>query len=286
MHGSSILESTATVSTIAETETDSGVIKASRQNDVFAPMGGTVTKQYLKIGDNVNKDQTIFDIGGYPIKSPIKGQIIWTNVQVNDYVQTTSNTGAASPVAVVADMSSVKFTISVDELYVNKVKVGMEADVTADAIANTTFKGTVSKVNSAGMSANGVTTYDVEITISDYGALKIGMNVNATLTLDSKDSALVIPMSAINKDGSKTYVYVKDESYTGNATLTAVPKSLSDVQGYKKQEVTVGLSNKDNIEILSGLKEGDKVYSISNSQSLTQFMQSRSGGGSGISIGQ
>jgi len=284
---SAILESTATIGKIDETETDSGVIAANKQNDVFAPMGGTVTKQYLNIGDSVNKDQTIFDIGGYPVKSPIKGQIIWTNANVNDYIGAAASSGSVSPVAVVADMSSVKFTISVDELYINKVKVGMSADVTADAIPNTTFAGTVTKVNNAGVSTNGVTTYDVEITISDYGALKIGMNVNATLTLDSKEDSLIIPMSAINKSGAETYVYVKDQSYTGNTKLLAVPTSLSDIAGYKKQDVTVGLNNKDNIEILSGLKEGDKVYSISSSQTLTQFMQSRAGGGSsGFSIGQ
>lgn len=284
---SSIIESETKKDKIEVKITESGVIEANRKVEVFAPVSGTVTSQYLEIGEEVEEDESIFKIGGYNIKSPIDGEVVWTNVKKNDYVNTTTSTGLATPVAVVADMSKVKFSIEVDELDINKLKIGMKANVSADSFPNKTFEGKVSKINWDGKNTNGVTTYTVEITINKPGKLKIGMNVDATLVLESKKNALVIPMTAINKTGSETYVYIKDEENTEENKITVAPKNMSELKGYKKQNVKVGISNKDYIEILTGLKEGDKVYNISTSKSLTEYMMEQSsGGGMMMSVGQ
>ena len=281
---SSIIESVAKKDTIEVKITENGVIEPLRKNEIYASMGGTVTKEYLQIGEKVDKDESIFKIGGYNIKSPIDGEIIWTNAKEDDYVSAAS-TGVATPVAVVADMSKAKFTLEIDELDINKVRVDMEVEVTADAVPNKIFKGRVSKINNEGKNTNGVTTYGVEILIDSPEELKIGMNVDCALILENKENTLLIPMASINKEGAETYVYIKEDGHNEEEKMTAVPKNMSEVKGYKKQAVTVGISNKDYIEIVEGLKEGDKVYNISASKSLTEYMVENSGGGMMMRVG-
>ena len=189
-----------------------------------------------------------------------------------------------APIAVLADMSSVKFNLEIDELEINKVVIGMEVKVTADAVVGREYIGKVSKIAKEGNNLNGISTYSVTVEIEEYEGLQIGMNVDASLILERKENVLVVPMQAIQKVDGEIYVYVKDEEYQGEEPVFYLtPKNMSEVAGYRKQVVKVGTSNKDSIEITEGLKEGDKIYHISNTKTLTEYMLENAGspGGSG-----
>lgn len=260
--------------------TGNGAIESLKRYEVFATMAGELKNSNVNEGDIVKKDKVLFKVGNYDIKAPAEGTVITKNFDKGDYINTTSSTGMIEPIAVIADMTKVKFDIPVDELDISKIKVGMEADITADALLGQTFKGAVTKIASEGENVNGVTTYDVTIEIAEYGELKIGMNVDATIVTEKKENVLNIPMSTINKNGNESYVYVREGNYTNEMRneLTSIPTSMADVKGYRKQIVQVGINDKDYIEILEGLNEGDKIYSIKAAKSLTDYMiQNRSG---------
>ena len=303
---SAIIENTVEKQTIEVKTTGNGTIQSYSRYEINSPVSGIVKYINYAEGDYIKKDKNLMKIGDTIIKIPYAGTLITLNAEEEGYIVAGSNmtstnsmqaatiskmqtsNSSSSPLAVIADMSKVKFNLEIDELEINKVKVGMEVKVTADAITGKEFVGKVEKIGAEGKSGGGVTTYDVTIVIEDYGDLKLGMNVDASLILDKKENVLVIPMDAVNKSGEEIYVYVKDESYqevedkNAKPMMTA-PKNMSEVKGYKKIPVTVGISNKDNIEITGGLEEGQKVYCVSNSKSLTEYMIEQSSG-SGMSV--
>lgn len=108
--------------------------------------------------------------------------------------------------------------MSVDELDVGDVAVGQQVEITADAIEDETFYGTVTNVSLQGSYSNGVTNYPVTVTLEETGDLRPGMNVDAKIILDSSSDALVIPAGALMR-GNR--VYVKDTDGTSSETEAA-----------------------------------------------------------------
>lgn len=192
---SAILEETANMRTIEVKTSGSGVIEPNKRFEVYSSYAGEVKDQYIEIGETIKKDAKIFKVGDYTVKAPIAGTLITTNVSEGDYLNQTAL--QALPVAVLADMSKVKFTLEIDELEINKVILGMEAKVTADAITGKEYTGVVSKIAKEGKNVNGISTYEVTIEIAEYEGLQIGMNVDTTIVLERKENALTIPMEAI-----------------------------------------------------------------------------------------
>lgn len=101
-----------------------------------------------------------------------------------------------------------------------------------------------------GKNQNGVSTYDVTVNLDNRKSLISGMNVDVEILGDSRENVIVIPNEAVSKIEGEYFVTVKD--LEGNRT---------DVK------VELGLANKDNVEIISGLKEGDViVYTITQDE--------------------
>lgn len=286
IQNSYIVENTVERGSIEITLTGSGVVEPLSRVEIPKSVTGEVKTDNFEEGDTVKKDSTLYKIGNVTIKSPVKGTLITKNAEKGDYVvgassSVTSN-GAIEPLAVIADISKMKVKIEVDEMEIAKVQLGMKATITADAVEDKVYEGEVVKIASEGKSGNGVTTFDVTIEMEAAEALKIGMNVDVELKVESKENVLKIPMEAINKNKKETYVYVKDETYVAdeknqNISLTA-PSSMAEVKGYKKVNVEVGTNNQDEIEIISGIEEGEKVYSINTSKTLMEYMMQENGG--------
>ena len=103
----------------------------------------------------------------------------------------------------------------------------------------------------AGTTTSGVTTYPVTIRVDDTDGLLPGMNVDAEIVVDSVSDAIVIPGQAVER-GNRVLV-TSDSPSAANALQDQAP------DGYVYVEVTTGLSDDDNVAILSGLQEGDTV---------------------------
>ena len=196
----------------------------------------------------------------YNITSQITGTVIEKNFKAGDKVEG-MNSGS---LAVVYDMSYLKLEMAVDELDIGKVAVGQTVTITADALEGQTFTGVVDNVSINGTTAGGATSYPVTILIKDYGDLKPGMNVSATIEGDRVPNALCIPVDAVNRGNTVTV--------PGPGAMNADNTAVADVSKLETREVTLGKSDGDFIEVTGGLEEGDTVLIPNQSSNMMAEM--------------
>ena len=195
----------------------------------------------------------------YTIKSPIAGKVISKNYKVGDKVGS-SGSNKATTMAVIYDMSSYTFKMSVDEKDITKVQSGQKVRIKSDAFPDQDYSGTVTNVSLESTSQNGVSTYPVTITLDETYNLLAGMNVDGYITLESAKDALTIPSGALMR-GNK--VYVKDTTATEQKADAGESAGGGDgliPAGFREVTVTIGVINADFVQITSGLNEGDEVY--------------------------
>ena len=196
----------------------------------------------------------------YNITSQITGTVIEKNFKAGDKVEG-MNSGS---LAVVYDMSYLKLEMAVDELDIGKVEAGQSVTITADAVEGQTFTGVVDNVSINGTTAGGATSYPVTILIKDYGDLKPGMNVSATIEGDRVPNALCIPVDAVNRGNTVTI--------PGPGAMNADNTAVADVSKLETREVTLGKSDGDFIEVTGGLEEGDTVLIPNQSSNMMAEM--------------
>ena len=210
-------------------------------------------------------DEAEANLEDYTIKSPVNGVVIEKNINVGDNVGVTND---QNPMMVIMDLDSMKFTFTLDEYEIWDIELGQRAIVTAEAMPSDTFAGEVTRIGSeAKKNEEGKTVYEVDITIDEPGALKVGMKVNAKVILASATNVLTVPKQALMEaDGKNALVLVKKDKDEQENTdeeadmdeelafpLIEVPK------GCKLVTVKYGINDGEEVEIISGLKQGDIV---------------------------
>ena len=205
-------------------------------------------------------ERTMDALDDYTIKAPIDGTVISKEIKTGDKLD---NTKGATTLAIIYDLSSLKFDMDVDELDIANVEVGQEVRITADAVKDKTYIGYVEKINIKGSSSNGVTTYPVTVRINEFDKLLPGMNIDAEIVLAKVEDVLVIPAECINRGNT---VYVKGTKTDSNDTAP---------EGYKTVTVETGLADGNFIEIKSGLSAGDIVRGkeIANNNKIMEAME-------------
>ena len=146
----------------------------------------------------------------------------------------------------VTPLDTMTVTIAVDEKDIASVKTGMTAQLTMNALPDETFEGQVTRVAQTGSGNGGSSKFDVEITLSRESDMLPGMSTTAQLTLYEKMDVLTLPVAALRDEGGKTLVYTGKDKKTGDPANPV--------------EVTTGLSDGENVEILSGIDSGTTVY--------------------------
>ena len=206
------------------------------------------------------------NMSNYTITSPISGTIIEKDAKQGDALT------SGSTLCVIYDLSYLEMVINVDELQIGALSVGQKVQITADAVADKTYVGTVTRVSMKGSSSGGTTTYPITIRIDDTDGLRPGMNANAEIVVAEANNALVVPNAAVIRGG---YVLVSKKS---PSAANAV-EDMDAPEGYVYVKVETGVSDDSYTEIKSGLKEDDTVaydtssvsddyYSDSNSDSI------------------
>lgn len=146
----------------------------------------------------------------------------------------------------VTPLDTMTVTIAVDEKDIASVKTGMTAQLTMNALPDETFEGQVTRVAQTGSGSGGSSKFDVEITLSRESDMLPGMSTTAELTLYEKMNVLTLPVAALRDEGGKTLVYTGKDKKTGEPANPV--------------EVTTGLSDGENVEILSSIGSGTTVY--------------------------
>ena len=259
-------EQTASAAVGTATSTASGTFTYKEEETVTAQVSGEVSSIRVSEGDQVSSGQTLIvltsdDLDDYTITSPIKGIIVDKNYNAGE------TTEANQVLCTIYDLSYLTMTLSVDELDIASIEVGQSVSIVADAVEDTTYTGTVTKVSVAGTSSGSATTYPVTIRIDETDGLLPGMSVDATIELASAEDVLAIPSAALNR--GDTVLVTADSPSAANGTL--VESTAEDGEDYYSVEVTTGVSGDDYIEIVSGLQEGDTVVYIPTSSSSSEM---------------
>lgn len=192
----------------------------------------------------------------YSITAPISGKVVKKSALVGDTISSQS-----SSLCTIYDLSSVTFSMYVDELDIGEVKVGDSVNVTADALDGVEITGKVTNISLISNASSGVTQYPVTVQIDDVGDLLPGMNVTGNIVIEKAENCIAIPSDALQRGN---VVYVKDDS---------VKKANGDVPaGYKSVTVKTGITDGDYVQITSGLTGTEEVYVKRNvsSQAATQ----------------
>ena len=231
------------------------------QNDTFS-QDSSIKNAQLALDDaelGIEKAQDAVD--DYVVEAPIEGTVVKKNSKAGD---TIDSSNATDPLCVIYDLSSVKFSIDVDETEIALVKTGQKATVTADAVEGE-FEGVVTKVPVDGVNENGVTTYTIEIQIENYGDLLPGMNVNAEIVVEEADNVIAVPVNSVNRGN---IVFVKDDGTTHENDVTDIIKGNKDKSGKtddkKKADDKVDKPQSSGMPVVSGdTPNGDKSDEIS-----------------------
>jgi len=147
--------------------------------------------------------------------------------------------------------------IALNEVDIAKIKLGQKATLTFDAIDGLTITGSVNGIDSVGTVSSGVVTYNVTIILDvDDARVKPGMSVSASIITNTAQNVLVVPSSAIKTQGGTSYVEIFS---TPLAQATNGVQGSVSVTPPDKVEVSIGLADDTNSEIISGVKEGDTI---------------------------
>ena len=246
------------------------------ERTLTAQAAGTVTSINVQEGSEVAKDDIILGLSGddltesiqsaseslrsaeismqnlqdamnnYTITAPISGTIIEKDAKAGDAVK------AGDTLCIVYDLSYLEMNINVDELQISSISVGQKVQITADAVPDKTYVGTVTRVSMKGASNGGTTTYPVSIRIDDTDGLRPGMNANAEIVVAKANNALVVPNAAVVRG---SYVLVtKDSPSAANADT-----AMEAPEGFVYVPVKTGVSDDDYTQIVSGIQEGDTI---------------------------
>lgn len=181
------------------------------------------------------------------ITAPIDGVVIFNAVSQPGQPAVKPAEGSSvspqfAPFSVV-DLGRLVFVAEVDEADIDRVKPGMKALVTLDAFPGERFEATVRRVKPAAqVTATGGTVFEVEIPLegSERDVL-LGMKGDASIEVSSSGSALTIPVEALFSEGGTDYVYVVEDGVLN------------------KTEITIGATTETDVEVVSGIEEGDIV---------------------------
>lgn len=166
-------------------------------------------------------------------------------------------TSAAEPEAELYDLNgsvlmtvttqdSMTLSITVDEQDISRVAVGQSAEVEVAALRGQVFEAEVTGVANIGTNSGGSSKFTVELTLGKSGNMLSGMSATATIPLYTKMDIRTVPVAALTEEGTATVVYTSLDQETGELTNPV--------------EVTVGISDGETAELLSGLNSGDSFY--------------------------
>jgi len=173
------------------------------------------------------------------IVAPFDGVV--TDISITEGKEISTAT-LATPAISLVDTSEVEMRGFIDEIDIAIVKLGQEVNIILDALPDEEVNGEVAFISPVGTTLAGVVSYDTTITLENPVAeLRDGMSATAEVIIERRDDVLVIPNRAIW------------------GTL-ANPKAVVLVDGQQEErEITLGLSDGINTEVLSGLEEGEEV---------------------------
>jgi len=255
-----ITPSRGSIQTIIST---TGSILPKNRLEIKPPVGGRIESILVKEGEKVKIGQTLAWMSSteraalldaargqgeeklkywqeaykpIALLSPIDGEVIVATTQPGQTVTT------ADAVVVLSDELIAR--AQVDETDIGKVKQEQKALILLDAYPDTKIKAVVEHIYYESKTVNNVTIYEVDLIPAKIPEFfRSGMNATIDFIEKSKDDILLVPVEAVYKDKTESFVLVKKEG------------SLEPFV----QKVSLGITDDKNVEIISGVSEKDTL---------------------------
>ena len=154
-----------------------------------------------------------------------------------------SNSGSGSAFIVISDMARLQVSASVPESDATRLKLQQAAQVTWNALPDTSVEGVVSSISPTSTTSGGVTSYPIVVSLTSVPAgAKLGQSVSLTVVVAQADNVLYVPAAAVKTTGT-------------NRSVTVVTSTGAQ----QARPVEVGIEGDTYIEIKSGLQLGERV---------------------------
>ena len=181
------------------------------------------------------------------VTAPFSGIITQKYATEGSFVTPTtsaSSTTSATSTSIVALANGMEILAEVPEVNIGQIEQNQEVEIVADAYPDRTFKGKVRLIAPEAVVEENVTSFQVRVfLVTGQDLLRSGMNVDLTFVGDRLSDALVVPTVAIVTKDGQTGVLVPDKK--NKVTF---------------QAVTIGPAIGNQIPILDGIEEGEKVF--------------------------
>ncbi len=261
-----------------------------KQNLVSVAEKESAEAEFMLAESNVEQAQARLkqakdDLSKTRIFSPIDGTVTQLNKELGEIA--VGSTFQADVIMTVADLSRMEVLAEVDENDVVLVSLNDSTDIEIDAIPDTTFRGVVSEIaHTATTRGRGtqeeVTNFEVKIAVVDtVPQLRPGMSATVDIRTENHHNVLTVPIQAVtvrtpeeiktdDKKKSDTKEKAKKQKEKGKSDASKADNNDTEkklvevvfvVDGETAHVVPVktGISNDTDIEIVSGLKEGQSV---------------------------
>jgi len=197
-----------------------------------------IAKLNLRIA-KLNLESAKLNLEKAVITAPFDGVVAGITITEGEEISTAA---LATPAISLVDTSEIEMQGYIDELDVASVKLGQAANITLDALPDEQVTGSVTFISPISTVRAGIVSYATTVTLENPSAkLKDGMSATAEVVVERRDNVLLIPNTVIEGTLQNPMVVV-----------------LVDGQQEERQ-ITLGLSDGFNTEVLSGLEEIEEV---------------------------
>lgn len=154
---------------------------------------------------------------------------------------------AALPAISLVDPSQFRITVSVDEIDIAGVEVGLPVEITVDAFPGLVVNGIVERIGPAATLSGGAVTYPVVIALDPTDTpLRVGMTATTVILVEELEDELLVPNWLVRVDQTTGQTYVHRQL----------------VEGYERVDVQLGIRYEGNSQVLGGLQEGDVLVFV------------------------
>jgi HlyD family secretion protein len=178
------------------------------------------------------------------VRAPIDGFLLQKNIEVGDPVVPLSSYQEGTVLMTMANMERLLFRGTVDEIDVGRLAEGMPVEVKIGALPGAKLSGRVHRISLKAQKQESATTFPVEIALdaADGVTLRAGLSANADVIIQKREGVLVVPERVVTFEDGGAWVQVARADGTS-----------------EKRVVRTGLSDAIQVEVLEGLKEGERV---------------------------
>lgn len=221
--------------------------------------GSVSEQQYEKVklayeaaAAQLKQAEAALDLAKYQLevsimKAPFDGIIASKNLNEGETINPMMMMQGSKGVVTLVDIKKVKARVAVPDRFIKYMRYDLPVLVKSDSYPGKVFKA---KIHTISPAANPLTrTFDIEIVASNPSLLlKPGMFVRVMIVIEKKEGVLSIPVDALIKESSRTYVFVAQDSTV------------------KRREIDTGLREGSLVEVTEGLKEGEVVVTMGKKQ--------------------